>query len=85
MASNIFTRDNKIFHPLEYGMYKEKCAKELLSFTTGKDIGISDGFAKFFPIEIIRGIGEVKSTLNKSQFTKTLKKLAKNNVWRKNR
>jgi len=74
-------------------MYKEKCAKELLSFTTGKDIGISDGFAitsknnictqcelmyqkdtlplidngivKFFPIEIIIGIGEVKSTLNK--------------------
>lgn len=108
-ASNIFTHNNKIFHPLEYGMYKEKCAKELLSFTTGKDIGIADGFAitskncistqcdilmykkdtlplidngiaKFFPIEIIRGIGEVKSTLNKSQFANALEKLAKNKM-----
>ena len=43
-ASNIFTRDKKLFHPLEYGMYKERCIKELLSFVSSKSVGISDGF-----------------------------------------
>ena len=37
-ASNIFTRGSKLFHPLEYGMYKERCAKELLSFVS--NIGV---------------------------------------------
>lgn len=106
-ASNIFTRDNKIIHPLEYGMYKERCAKELLSFTVNKEIGISDGFlitsnnkvstqcdivmyrndtiplidngiTNFYPIEIVKGIGEIKSVLSKTEFAKALVKLANN-------
>lgn len=106
-ASNIFSRDSKLFHPLEYGMYKERCAKELLSFISSKSIGISDGFlitsknnvstqcdivmydkdtiplidngiAHFYPVEIVKGIGEVKSTLNKTEFSEALVKLAKN-------
>ena len=106
-ASNIFTRDNKIIHPLEYGMYKERCAKELLSFTVNKGIGISDGFlitsnnkvstqcdivmyrndtiplidngiTNFYPIEIVKGIGEIKSVLSKTEFAKALVKLANN-------
>ena len=106
-ASNIFTRDNKLFHPLEYGMYRERCAKELLSFVSNKSVGISDGFlitsknsvstqcdivmydkdtiplvdngiAHFYPVEIVKGIGEVKSTLSKVEFSKALVKLAKN-------
>ena len=106
-ANNIFTKDSKIFHPLEYGMYKERCAKELLSFASNKNIGISDGFlitsknsvstqcdiimykkdsirlidngiTNFYPVEIVKGIGEVKSTLNKTEFAEALVKLAKN-------
>lgn len=106
-ASNIFTRGSKLFHPLEYGMYKERCAKELLSFVSSKSVGISDGFlitsknsvstqcdivmydkgtiplidngiAHFYPVEIVKGIGEVKSTLNKVEFSNALVKLAKN-------
>ena len=106
-ASNIFTRDSKLFHPLEYGMYKERCAKELLSFVSSKGVGISDGFlitsknnvstqcdivmydkdviplidngiAHFYPIEIVKGIGEIKSTLNKVEFSNALLKLARN-------
>lgn len=108
-ATNIFTKDKKIIHPLEYGMYKERCAKELLSFVTNKDTGISDGFlitadnnvstqcdiimyqnntiplldngiANFYPIEIVKGIGEIKSTLNKTDFSNALVKLAKNKM-----
>ena len=108
-ASNIFTRDKKLFHPLEYGMYKERCIKELLSFVSSKSVGISDGFlitsknsvstqcdivmydkdtiplidngiAHFYPVEIVKGIGEVKSTLNKVEFTKALVKLARNKL-----
>lgn len=106
-ASNIFTIGNKLIHPLEYGIYKERCAKELLSYTTNKNIGISDGFiisannnvstqcdiimyqnntlpmidngiTNFYPIEIIKGIGEVKSNLNRKEFKKALVKMAAN-------
>ena len=106
-ASNIFTRGNKLIHPLEYGMYKERCARELLLYTTNKRVGISDGFlisskdnastqcdiimyqndtlpiidngiTNFFPVEIVKGIGEVKSTLSKDKFEEALLKLAKN-------
>lgn len=106
-ATSIFTKDNKLFHALEYGMYKERAARELLSCTTNKHVGISDGFiittnntvstqcdiimyqndtlpiidngiANFYPIEIVKGIGEVKSKLNITQFKKALLKMAKN-------
>lgn len=106
-ASNIFTQNSKLIHPLEYGMYKERCARELLLYTTNKNIGISDGFiitannhvstqcdiimyqnntlpvidngiTNFYPIEIVKGIGEVKSTLNITKFKEALIKLSKN-------
>lgn len=109
VANNIFTRKDKIFHPLEYGMYKERAAKELLMYTSNKSINISDGFlitsnnsvstqcdivmyknntiplidngiCKFFPIEIVKGIGEVKSTLDKTEFSDALIKLSKNKM-----
>lgn len=108
-ATNIFTKDKSIIHPLEYGMYRERCAKELLSFVIDKDTGISDGFlitadnnvstqcdiimyqnntiplidngiANFYPIEIVKGIGEIKSTLDKTSFSNALVKLAKNKM-----
>lgn len=41
---------------------------------------IDNGIASFFPIEIVNGIGEIKSNLNKSQFKEALRKLAKNKM-----
>lgn len=106
-ANILFKSNNKIIHPLEYGMYRERCAKELLSFTCNKNVGILDGFlisaqnhistqcdiimyqkdtlpiidngiSNFLPIEVVKGIGEVKSTLNSSQLKEALLKMAKN-------
>lgn len=106
-SNKLFKRDNKIIHPLEYGMYRERCAKELLELICNKSTAISDGFmissenhvstqcdiimylrdtmpiidngiTNFFPVEIVKCIGEVKSTLNKSDFEKALIKMAKN-------
>lgn len=39
---------------------------------------IDNNIAKFFPIEIVNGIGEIKSDLEKKQFIDALKKLAEN-------
>jgi len=98
---------NKLIHPGEYGVYREKCLKELIGFVIDKDLAISDGFlitatnnvstqsdiiiyesnvlplidngiAKFFPVEVVRGIGEVKSDLDHTMFKQTLMKLASN-------
>lgn len=106
-ASSIFKKDDLIFHPLDYGMYKEKVTKEFLKFIFNKNIGVSDGFlitskdnvstqcdiiiyrnnifpliddgiANFYPIEIVEGIGEVKSTLSKNKFSEALIKMANN-------
>ena len=41
---------------------------------------IDNGIAHFYPVEIVKGIGEVKSTLNKVEFTKALVKLARNKL-----
>lgn len=106
-ANKLFKSNNKLIHPLEYGMYRERCARELLSFTCDKDIGISDGFlisnknhvstqcdlimyqkntipvidngiSNFFPIEVVKGIGEIKSDLTKKEFGAALVKMAGN-------
>ena len=106
-ANNLFKIDNKLIHPLEYGMYRERCAKELLGFICDKSIAISDGFiisadnnvstqcdiimyqrdtmsiidngiSNFFPVEIVKCIGEIKSTLNKNDLRKALVKMAQN-------
>lgn len=108
-SNTIFRLDEKLFHPLEYGIYREKCFKELLQFVVDKNVGITDGFiisaqnsvstqcdvilyesnviplidnniAKFFPVEIVKGIGEIKSNLSKAQFTEALQKLARNKM-----
>ena len=106
-ANKLFKKDSKLLHPLEYGMYRERCAKELIGITSDKSIAISEGFmissennvskqcdiimyqrdtmpiidngiTNFFPVEIVKCIGEVKSTLNKSEFKKALIKMANN-------
>lgn len=41
---------------------------------------ISGGIARMFPIEEVRGIGEIKSNLNKTEFKNALIKLAKNKM-----
>ena len=43
-ANKLFKRENKLIHPLEYGMYRERCAKELLELVCNRNIAISDGF-----------------------------------------
>ena len=106
-ANKLFIRDDKLIHPLEYGMYRERCAKELLALICDKSTAISDGFmissenhvskqcdiimytrdtmpiidngiTNFFPVEVVKCIGEVKSTLNRSDFEKALIKMANN-------
>lgn len=96
---------NILIHPGEYGMYRERCLKNILQKILPKNYSISDGFiitsknsvstqcdllihdsqvqpiidnnlAKFFPVEDICGIIEVKSDLSKAAFTYALKKLA---------
>lgn len=41
---------------------------------------IDNGIANFFPVEIVNGIGEIKSNLNKSMFKEALRKLANNKM-----
>lgn len=106
-ANKLFKKDNKLIHPLEYGMYRERCAKELLEVICDRTLAVSDGFmissennvskqcdiiiykrdtmpivdngiTNFFPVEIVKCIGEIKSTLNKSEFKEALVKLANN-------
>lgn len=97
--------NNKLIHPGEYGMYRERCLKNILQKALPKKYSISDGFiitslnsvstqcdllihdsqvqpiidnnlAKFFPVEEIYGIIEVKSDLSKTDFIAALRKLA---------
>lgn len=108
-SKSIFKNDTKLIHPLEYGMYREKCFKELLELIVNKQAAVADGFiitaledistqcdiiiyqsnviplidnniAKFFPIEIVNGIGEIKSDLSKRDFKDALQKLARNKM-----
>lgn len=106
-VNKLFKIDNRLIHPLEYGMYKERCVKELLEFICDRSTAISDGFiisadnnvstqcdiimyqsdimpvidngiSKFFPVEIVKCIGEVKSILDKAAFCEALVKMAQN-------
>ena len=106
-ANKLFKKENRLIHSLEYGMYRERCAKELLKLICNKNIAISDGFmissennvstqcdiimyqrdtmpvvdndiTNYFPVEIVKCIGEVKSTLSKSDLKTALVKMAKN-------
>ena len=106
-SSSLFKRDGRIFHNLEYGMYRERVFKELIGFLLKRDVRVSDGFiitdkdtvstqcdliiydsnvipliddsvANFFPVEIVRGVGEIKSNMSKQEFKDALIKLANN-------
>jgi hypothetical protein len=102
-SRSIFFNENlQLFHPGEYGKYRENSIKDLLQVltkyrvsdgfiitsknnqSTQCDIVIYDNsdfpvlennFTQFFSIESVIAIGEVKSTLNKRDFSLTLKKL----------
>ena len=106
-SSSLFKNEHdKLIHPGEYGMYKERCLRTLLQSVLPKNYNISDGFiitscdnhistqcdlliynantmpltddgvGKFFPVEDVFGVVEVKSTLSKKDFIKALQKLA---------
>ena len=106
-ANALFKKEGNLIHPGEYGMYRERCARELLESVCNRSVSISDGFiissknnvskqcdviiyesdtfpiidngiAKFFPVEIVKCIGEVKSNLKKHELKEALVKLANN-------
>ena len=99
-------KDN-LFHPGEYGSYREEVVRCLFRNIIYEDLSISDGFLInsedkhstqcdiivydkkrtpiltesnkiFVPVETCVGIGEIKSTLSKSEFKKALRKLSNN-------
>lgn len=105
-ADSLFYSEEKLFHPAEYGRYRERLAKNLLKPILKGRFEIEDGFvitsnedvstqcdliifdfentpivrnetARFFPVENVVGIGEIKSNLSKQEFIKALNKLAK--------
>lgn len=109
--SKAFYKDGKkLIHAGEYGMYREKCFRELLEFVVNKNQSVTDGFvfssipntvstqldiiiyqnnelplisnniANFFPIELVNGIGEIKSDLGEKEFAEALRKLAENKM-----
>ena len=109
-SNSLFKNEkNKLFHPGEYGMYKEQAFRSLLQCILPKSKKISDGFiisaldkhstqcdvlvydantlpltdggyGKFFPVENIYAIGEIKSNLDFPKFKEALVKLAKNKM-----
>lgn len=113
-SETIFIQDDALIHPGEYGMYRERCLKELLKNIIPTEYNIGDGFiinvdgnvstqcdiliynpniipitdddiARFYPAEGIASIIEVKSTLNKSDLSNALYKMAKNKMLFSNR
>lgn len=53
-SESIFIRDNRLIHPGEYGMYRERCLKELLRNIIPEKYKVGDGF-------IINAVGEVST------------------------
>jgi hypothetical protein len=99
---------NRLFHSLEYGMYRETLCKDFLKFVIPSRLELDDGFLispldnnistqcdivifdsthtplyesgkkqRFFPVETIASIGEVKSNLSKQQLKEAINKLAR--------
>lgn len=114
-SEELYKFEESLYHPAEYGRYREEAAREFIQFTlpgrlsTGEGFIISskdeskvstqcdivvydqsaplfkDSHIRFFPIESVVAIGEVKSNLTtKEQVTDALIKLAKNKAMRKN-
>ena len=102
-----YDKENNLFHPGEYGSYREEIVRKLLRIILFEGLEIAEGFLInlenerstqcdliiydkqhtpilkdtnkiFIPVETAVGVGEVKSTLSKVEFTKALRKLAKN-------
>lgn len=101
------SKRNKLFHPSEYGIYREKICDELIKFSipskfetgtgflinsfdkisTQSDILIydlnntpvikKDSKTRFFPVETVVGVGEIKSRLKISDLCKAAIKLSK--------
>ena len=102
-----FDSENKLIHPLEFGLYRESVSKDFLKFIIPSKYQIDDGFIinandkistqcdivivdgnhtplfesgkkqRFFPMETVVSVGEIKSTLSKHQFKTALNNLAK--------
>jgi hypothetical protein len=106
-SKSLFYKDDVLFHPGEFGKYRESTLRELLKLLINTNYDINEGFiitstdkistqcdviiydketlpflkneiSKFYTIESILGIGEVKSDLSAINFKKALVKLAKN-------
>jgi hypothetical protein len=102
-----YDKENNLFHPGEYGSYREEIVRKLLRIILYEGLDVAEGFLInienkhstqcdliiydkkhtpilkdsnkiFVPVETAVGIGEVKSTLSKVEFTKALRKLAEN-------
>ncbi len=105
-ADTLFKIDDKLIHPGEYGMYRERSLQALLRILLPKRFNVNDGFvfnkenistqcdiiindsvmdsitsdglAKYFPIQYVYAIGEVKSSLDKTTLKQAALKLANN-------
>jgi len=105
-SEGIFKLDGKLFHPQEFGAYRERVLSEIIKTVIPQNFDISDGFIitsknkvstqcdiilydknntpiindgvlRFFPIESVFAIGEVKSIINsKAELKQILLKLA---------
>ncbi|MEZ8042464.1 DUF6602 domain-containing protein [Vibrio sp. 1F263] len=109
-SHKVFWDENKkkLLHPGEYGEFREKAARELISLFIPQTMKVDEGFIitsqgevssqcdlivydpnscpnlvsaahqKFFPIECVIAVGEIKSDIScASNMTKVLNKLAK--------
>lgn len=110
-SKNIFedlSKRNKLLHPAEYGMYKEKICDDIIKFVMPNRFNTGTGFlinsnddistqcdiliydynntpliednsnTRFFPVETVVSIGEIKSILTIKSLTDALIKLANN-------
>ncbi|NMF04363.1 DUF6602 domain-containing protein [Clostridium beijerinckii] len=58
---------------------------DIIIYNSNVNAVIDNNIAKFFPMEIVDGIGEVKSDLDKADFKKAIRKLAENKMLFKER
>ncbi|MBP1631578.1 MAG: hypothetical protein H6Q15_2471 [Bacteroidetes bacterium] len=104
---------NKLFHPGEFGLFRENICDELIKFTIPNKYNTGTGFLinsfdeistqcdiviydlsntpliqdssnnRFFPVESVLGIGEIKSKLTIKKLCEALVKLSKNKAIKK--
>ena len=107
LAEEIFIDEGKLYHPGEFGRFRERLSSKLFKTILTQNLEIKEGFIIskdnhkstqcdliiydkintpvfktednfFVPIETVVGIGEIKSTLSKTQFKEALLKLSEN-------